>query len=79
MARKLIYTCDYDQKEVSGKKHISLHFHGDSGIAVPPETEGEQFIIVRDGVGNRMLQFCNGQCLARYFAKLIKSASRIPF
>lgn len=73
--QKTIYTCDSCDKEIGPKKHISLSFGQFSGVAVPP---GQGFVTDRWSVVQKLqgkfLHFCNGQCIGRFFSKLIKDA-----
>lgn len=68
--RKIIYCCDECGKQLSvdnkGKAHLSVDFGSHSGW-VAPETNWQHIEPVRG-----IHQFCNGQCLARFFNKIKK-------
>ena len=69
--RKIIYFCDYDGKELGDKTHISVEFGQNSGWAEK----------IREGVWKHIKtvrgrhQFCNGQCLLRFFKALKKNTT----
>ena len=64
--RKEVYYCDYCQKELGRKTHISVEFGRNSGWVKPVSEFMWQFIKKASGIH----QFCNGQCLLRFFKAL---------
>jgi len=65
--KKLIYTCDQCDKEFGDKEHFSFHFQNDSGVGRSAYPHLQRFTN-----SERYLQFCNGQCVGRYFSKYMK-------
>jgi hypothetical protein len=70
--QKTIYTCDNCEQAIGTKKHISVSFGNHSGVANPPGELSSGWI-VQPSLHGKFLHFCNGNCIGRYFAKLLKT------
>ena len=69
--RKTVYYCDQCKKIMGDKKHISLEVNKRlSGIAMPPAEGFNSQWVVKELTRN-FLHFCKGECLGKYFDKLM--------
>lgn len=75
--QKTVYSCNQCNKTFGDVKHISLTFGPHSGIAFPPDPKskagGNSYWHVRRNLQSQFLHFCNGTCIGRYFAALMKN------
>lgn len=75
--RKIVYSCDFCEKEIGDKNHISfeLNNHAKVGVAVPPNPESNESW----GIHLKMkdhTQYCNGTCAGEHLNKLMKEVNK---
>ena len=69
--QKTVYYCDQCKRIIGVKKQISLHVSQRlSGIATPPAENFNPQWVVKELTRN-FLHFCKGECIGKYFDKLI--------
>lgn len=73
--KKTIYGCDKCGLEIGRKRHVSLHLHFDSGIAVPPKGGDWKWELEKIG-GDNYLQFCSVKCLSGFFRESLKEKKK---
>lgn len=73
--QKTAYTCDECSKEFGEKKHLTFSFGSHSGVANPPtktgKSDGRDYWQTEPTINGKFMHFCNGQCIGRYFTKLM--------
>lgn len=68
--RSTIYKCDECKKEIGDKIHLSLSFGAYSGVAVPPKTKKQSWVVAGSLQGS-FSHFCSTGCLKKYFDGLL--------
>lgn len=68
--QQVVYKCDDCKVEIGPKKHISLRFGNNSGIATPPGGK-HSYWHTEPTLNGKFLHFCSPKCLAHYFLVLI--------
>lgn len=68
--QKVGYYCDHCQKLIGEKRHISLRFGQNSGIATPPG-EKNMYWQTDPSLAGKFVHFCTTQCLSRYVGALM--------
>ncbi len=75
------YVCDGCKKDIGEKIHISIRFAVNSGVAIPPYSEGgEIYWRVKPELNGHFIHLHGPLCASRYFAgmlSIMKSAEEI--
>lgn len=73
--QKVVYRCDHCSKEFGEKRHISLRFAENSGIATPPTENGNgpSYWHCSPDIRGKFIHLCNATCLAAWFKKLMET------
>lgn len=80
--QKTVYKCDHCDQEMGDKKHISLRFGANSGIALPPHTpmKGGQMApmwVTEPSLSGKFVHFCDEICIKLYFMGLFGRSKAI--
>lgn len=74
--QQVVYKCDQCKVEIGEKKHISMRFSNNTGIAMPPSTSSTKMWRVINELSGKFMHFCNHVCLGRFFGELYKNAGK---
>lgn len=74
--QKVVYKCDQCLKEFGDRRHISLRFAQNSGIATPPTEDGNgaSYWHCAPDIRGMFVHFCSPKCVAAWFSNLVKPA-----